>query len=717
MEPLKLIIENFCGHEYSEIDFGKFSVALIIGKLKGNEKTSNGVGKSTIFAAIKYVLFNESEFSKIEKIIRHGCDSCKVSFEFKSDNSIYKIIRTRSKKAGADLRLFRFANDVWEDTTQRKASDTEQELFKLIKMNCKTFCNSVLFSQAEVLTGLAALTPGARKLIMKDAMQLGVYSVFEKAAKKKTVDITKDIDKEKVIISTVGDPNEDIKKIDAALNEITTLVEAKSSELNIKVEKYDQNKTALTDIENKIDSIEQKTSEAYQNYRSLQQEISTIKTSIGELNTKSSKIKKVEQQITEQLAQIKKSSSKYDNYDFDQITSLKDQVSRTVALLMEKKINYKNIASDLEKQNIPMPEDAMCKHCKQPITKEHRQVCKKNNDIEIAKTKQQLTALKSTIEVLMSDEKKYKENLKQLESNLEIVSKAQQVASSKEKELESVCIMLAEYEGLHKKENSKFETKMVELDGVKKFLSDNNAKEVVKLKVDKENINKSLLLLDVEVKTQLEEVNEIKRKQAVLFDRRSERSKDIEKLLQLNKNILDLEKKYHIHQLAVQGFSSYGIPAMITHTILDDFQIETNNFLTQLKPGMQTQFLIIKDRSDGDKEDTLDIRYTLNGYDLEYAQLSGAQKLIASLCLKLGLSSVIKKRLGIDMKMLLIDEVDQSLDDGHLEDFDEAIKRLQNEFKIMIITHNKELKDKFSTAIVVEQDENMVSRAEVCNAW
>jgi DNA repair exonuclease SbcCD ATPase subunit len=167
----------------------------------------------------------------------------------------------------------------------------------------------------------------------------------------------------------------------------------------------------------------------------------------------------------------------------------------------------------------------------------------------------------------------------------------------------------------------------------------------------------------------------------------------------------------------VQAFGSGGIPALITHTILDDFQIDTNNFLAQLWPGLQAQFSVIKDRVDGDKDDTLDITYVLNGNELEYAQLSGAQKLIASLSLKLGLASVNKKRLGTDIKLLLIDEVDQSLDDDMLEAFEEAIKKLQKDFKILVITHNKELKEKFSHAILVEQDENLVSSAKLVNTW
>jgi DNA repair exonuclease SbcCD ATPase subunit len=657
------------------------------------------------------VLFNESDFSKVEKVIRHNSDFCKVSFEFRVDGIIYTVVRKRSKKGDTDLRLSRGEEDI----TGRRPSDTEKELFKLIKMNCKTFCNSVLFSQAEMLNGLAALTPSARKLIMKDAMQLGVYSTFEKLAKKKASDITNDITKEKIIISTIGNPIDDIKKIDEQLVEIEKQIADFNIELDKLGSKHTETLTIYNALRSGIDDIERKTSEAYTKYRSYQQEITAAKTTMLDLNSKLTKIKKAE---SETLSQID-NTIHYTPYDYGitEIEKMKEQLFRTQSLLMEKKINYKHLMATLETQNIPLPDDAVCKHCKQPITKEHRAICKQDIAEEITATKQELTSLKSIIEVLMSDEKKHQKILKHAEINFDNATKSTQLISTKEKELTSIRTMLTEYETLSSKEHARMEEKMVALEVERKFLADNNAKEIVRMKAEYAEKEKLLTNFKKAIEDTETIGNELRNKKAVAEDRKAARVKDIEKLNHLNNTVKELERKYHTHQLVVQSFSSYGIPAMITHTILDDFQIETNNLLTQLKPGLQTQFLIVKDRSDGDKEDTLDIKYSLNGHELEYAQLSGAQKLIASLCLKLGLASVIKKRLGVDIKLLLIDEVDQSLDDAHLDDFGEAIKKLQSEYKIMIITHNKELKDKFSTAIVVEQDENMISKASVQNAW
>ena len=80
---------------------------------------ANGSGKTTIFNAIRFVLFGYSK-TDLDLLIRDSADKCKVSFEFESDKIIYKIERVRSKKAGgAGLFLFRKEKDLWVDLTQR----------------------------------------------------------------------------------------------------------------------------------------------------------------------------------------------------------------------------------------------------------------------------------------------------------------------------------------------------------------------------------------------------------------------------------------------------------------------------------------------------------------------------------------------------------------------------------------------------------------------
>src|SRR5574338_296478 len=207
MKPLRLYIENFMCHEKSYIDFTQFSSALIVGKMENNDNYSNGVGKTTIFKAIEYVLFNQADVN-MEKIIRDDTTSCRIVLDFLIGDQEYRVSRTRTRKS-TDLSLFQrnsvdgletevyhtIAGDVyepfadkkvmetyWKDLSGSRAGDTEKDLGKLIKINPKSFRSTIHFLQND-FGGLPTATPETRKKILKEALNLAVYTKLEKIAK------------------------------------------------------------------------------------------------------------------------------------------------------------------------------------------------------------------------------------------------------------------------------------------------------------------------------------------------------------------------------------------------------------------------------------------------------------------------------------------------------------------------------------------------------
>ena len=113
MLPNSLRMKNFMSHKESFIDFTLFSSCLIMAVNKNDEQISNGIGKTTIFRAISYVLFDEYEADKVEEIIRDGADGCEVEFVFESDGQKYKTTRGRSK-SGPFQYLYVWNIDNWE---------------------------------------------------------------------------------------------------------------------------------------------------------------------------------------------------------------------------------------------------------------------------------------------------------------------------------------------------------------------------------------------------------------------------------------------------------------------------------------------------------------------------------------------------------------------------------------------------------------------------
>lgn len=92
-------------------------------------------------------------------------------------------------------------------------------------------------------------------------------------------------------------------------------------------------------------------------------------------------------------------------------------------------------------------------------------------------------------------------------------------------------------------------------------------------------------------------------------------------------------------------------------------------------------------------------------------------KVAATFSLKLGLSFLLQDLIGVKIEFLLLDELDQPLDKASVDFYADIIRFFQKDYKILVITHNDRLKDKFSHAILVEQDINMVSTAKVVSSW
>ena len=70
MIPRRICLEDFMSHGRTEIDCTAFDSILIVGQNKNNLRESNGVGKTTIFYAIDYVLFGVVPSDTIDEIIR-----------------------------------------------------------------------------------------------------------------------------------------------------------------------------------------------------------------------------------------------------------------------------------------------------------------------------------------------------------------------------------------------------------------------------------------------------------------------------------------------------------------------------------------------------------------------------------------------------------------------------------------------------------------------
>ena len=738
MKPSRLYIENFMCYDNAYVDFTEFSAALIVGKKEHNDDVSNGVGKTTMFKAIEYALFNHSDI-KLEDIIRDDVDSCTVTVDFEVSDQEYRVTRTRTRKGTSDLTLFkRTASDgketevlhtirgdnynalsdekYWEDISGRRAADTEKELAKLIKINIKSFRIFVHFMQHD-FSGLTTATPEKRKAILRDALSLIAYSKLEKLAKDKFNTIAKEADKFKTMIETIGDPD----SVMVDLSQQFLVVEQELSERVLKLGDLEITQAQLNERVNELVSqhagLENKFSSLLAKEQNLTREKSITETSIKEYHTKKSNVIRAAREAIGEVKTLEDTQLKLVNIDFNQIDILAEQIVSNKEKIAQLSLTIQNDIARSEKLKKPIPKDGECEECRQLITVEHRKICQEKLNREREERQLNIQNCKKEVASLSTSNTVHQQTINSLTLSKQHLESINTQIATKKKEIADKRAMHDEFGALIEKFTADLDGKVKELEQVVEELKNSSIDEAKLLQKKIQDEKQNVIGTATRISTINKEIAHFNSNKAVLQHNINQKAEEKRKKVEYLKILKELEAKLVTYPAVIQAFSSTGIPNLIIQNVLDDLQIESNQLLNQLKPGIQLSFFIEKTKGDGTEADTLDINYLVNGKKRYYEQLSGAMQLAVTFSLKLGLSFLLQKMAGVDIKFLLLDEIDQSLDKASVDAFADIVKFFQKDFTILVITHNDRLKDKFSHAILVEQDINMVSRARVVSSW
>jgi DNA repair exonuclease SbcCD ATPase subunit len=731
-------------HEISFVDFTQINSALIVGKIDNNDLYSNGVGKTTIFKSLEYVLFNQADVN-LEKIIRDDAPLCQIVLDFMIDDQIYRLSRSRTKKGVTDITLL-VRNNIegsneevyhtlklesiyepilddtsikkyWKDLSCRRAADTEKEINKLIKTNYKAFRSTLHFIQND-FTGLSTATPDKRKGILREALSLNIYSKLEKLAKEQSNIISKEIDKYNVLITNLGNPEESLNTLLYQIKSVDIQINSTQNLLSLILEKQEDRNSKLNELKNNHSLLESKFSYLVMRDKVLADEKRKLEYSIQEYQTKKTNLVKSAQLLVNNVSELKDTQSKLlEETDFSILDSITTDIVETQRNIIKEEEVIRNNNLKYNDLKIPIPDDSYCKYCRQPLTTEHKLLCKSQVEQELVQCQDKVKISKQNIVVLKDTLNKQTNILKLLQTTRQQLDNIDNAITNKSKEIQEKKVLNIEYKQLLSQFIQDLELKDKEITNVKNELLESSLEEANNIKKQIEVIKNELFEINKEISTLNRELSLLTSNKAVIQNNIDQKHKDIIRLKELKDNLLIQENKITLYPQVIQAFSSTGIPNLIIQTVLDDLQTEANLLLNQLKPGLQLYFIIEKTKVDGTQDDTLEINYQVNGKNRDYDQLSGAMKLAVTFSLKLGLSFLLQKMMGTDIRLLLLDEIDQSLDKAGVDAFADIVKYFQNEFKILVITHNDRLKDKFSHAILVNQDINMISRAQVVSSW
>ena len=187
MIPVELKIKNFTVYENVVIDFSADGIYVIYGEETLTHKR-NGIGKTGITEALRYVLYGETKYKDLDKPIRFGEKEMSITFKFLQNDKEYCVTRTRTRRKGTTVELL-------EDNTDlelEKISDLNSFLEDLIGVSSEVFLFSFYLNKGSKLEGLTTT-----KLInfLKNILNLKVFDNYREKAKEVYQTIDKKIDK------------------------------------------------------------------------------------------------------------------------------------------------------------------------------------------------------------------------------------------------------------------------------------------------------------------------------------------------------------------------------------------------------------------------------------------------------------------------------------------------------------------------------------------
>ena len=172
---------------------------------------------------------------------------------------------------------------------------------------------------------------------------------------------------------------------------------------------------------------------------------------------------------------------------------------------------------------------------------------------------------------------------------------------------------------------------------------------------------------------------------------------------ELRQELQDTQRQTWIYQQLDKAFGKDGIQALIIENAVPQIAEEANAILARLTDNrIQVAFESLRDLKKGGTRETLDVKIADEVGERSYHLYSGGEAFRTNFALRIALSKVLAMRSGTRLHTLFIDEGFGTQDEQGLEQLIEAIQKISEDFKkVLIVTHLDQLKAAFPVQIEV----------------
>jgi exonuclease SbcC len=669
----------------------------------------NGVGKSTIFEAVAWVLYGSvatrTGADQIKTDTANKSEPCEVILDFQYEGDGYRVKREMSGKN------FTINAKILKNTKliATGAGAVNKYIQKKIGMDFKSFYTSIFAKQKE-LNALSTMNASERRpLILK---MLGIDSLDEIIREINTDKKTKQSIINKLLINLKDEKGEN--KIEILKKELETLKYNKDKfldSLNKKKEDIKKIKTEIQDLNREYDKNKKK----YEQINSKIEDLNNNKILFEKKEKLNEDLFKIKEKIKKRFVTIEINKNKLD--DFTDLSKNIDEVNKKnknielskltlLNLIQEKKTIQNTIKEEIQKIILRKKEinkigiNAKCPTCERElgnqyeilINKYNKDISDKNKKIKLFFRDVEIN--QSNLEKLLKQksalEKKKVYLFKQLRicdnfsNNIKInqgeINREEQELNAiinKLKTLKNIKFDYQKYNDNKKREKqyySKYQFLLKNLENKKEDLTES--------KLNHQRIENEHRLIEKDITNTIEKISELN------HVKKSIETENIE--------ISNLKMLYQ----TMISFRSHLI--LRIRPILSSYATDLFSNLTDGK------------YQDIELDDLYNIIIYDNGVPYSIKRFSGGEEDLANLCLRLSISEVLTDRAGGLFNFIILDEIFGSQDNIHQQNIIKSLNVLSSKFKqIFLITHVDEIKNLVENIISVNESEEGISYIKI----
>lgn len=660
IELQQIVVENFMSYRTATIDFRDLSgLVEIEGENQDDPSaSSNGSGKSLIPESLKWGLFGSTARGVTgDSVVNKDVGkNCRVEITLLVDGLETIVTRYRKHK---DHKNQMFLTQDGADLRGANDSETQAKLCYVLGTDERTFDNTVFFGH-NFTQSFAALPDKGQKAVLENILGVEYFSeLFEKAKElRKQAELKRDADN-----ATIESLTNRIEYANQTLEDLQKSYERFESE------KLEQIRDLRAEVERDQDYLEM---------------VQVAKTDIKD----TSKLEKDLAAITQRLLEFE---SVYES--LQEAKEIRDDLSRKKQ-------------KTLKKQSDTKYEIDRCIHQAEKTQEDADQLTKGLQSKECPTCHQKLAGDVSLFEEKISDlQNKIEGLVSKAEESQEIYDRLVHELGELDTDLSEITKVIDEFTD-ELQDKNELQSRKFEIEN--KISHEKESKK--RIEFERENIQKRINSTETQIKKLKEQPNPVVSQISKTEKDVKAHQEDLDKLL-IKKSAL--EKDCSLANFWETAFSDQGTPKQSPiKSYLFDSVVPTLDELSRVyseeltSGSIEVRFNTVKYLKTGAARDRFSVD-VVNAYGAEtYAGDSGGERRKVDLIVMFTLYSLARLRSGSRFDVAFLDEILDSLDVEGCDRVMNLLNQMVSEIpNIFVITHNENLKNRFSTRLkVIKKD-------------